>query len=163
MLGNGSSSSSRPPPRTDKPAPPLPAQALRPNDRYDSRPHESSYGGSRLPDPRYGDHGGGGGGSVGHSPRYDSRLQDPRQEPRFSEYGSPPPQNYGFGRGGPPPSQSHGRPPVVNRPPPTPAPPKDANDRDALWPLFKAVDKDGMLRMEALKLYSSLSARLTME
>lgn len=147
ILGSGNSSSSQRPPRTDKPAPPLPSQALRPNDRYDSRPHDGGHGSSgssprydsRPPDPRYGS----GGGSAGHSPRYDSRP-DPRADQRYNDYGSPPPQNYGYGRGGPPPHQSHGRPPVSNRPPPTPAPPRDANDRDALWPLFKAVDKDGM-------------------
>jgi hypothetical protein len=144
ILGSSHSSSQPPRARTDKPAPPLPSQALRPNDRYDSRPHDG-YGSSgnsprydsRPQDPRYG------GGSAGHSPRYDSRP-DPRADARYNNAVSPPPQNYGYGRGGPPPPQNHGRPPV-NRPPPTPAPPRDANDRDALWPLFKAVDKDGKL------------------
>jgi hypothetical protein len=31
---------------------------------------------------------------------------------------------------------------VAQRPPPTPAPPRDGNDREALWRLFGAVDKD---------------------
>jgi hypothetical protein len=40
----------------------------------------------------------------------------------------------------PPPVQN--RPPPVSRPPPSPAPPNGADP--ALWPLFKAVDKDGI-------------------
>lgn len=44
-------------------------------------------------------------------------------------YGRPPPGN--------------NRPPPASRPPPTPAPPNGADP--ALWPLFKAVDKDGKL------------------
>jgi len=46
--------------------------------------------------------------------------------------GSPPPGAYGVGRG---------RPLSASRPPPSPAPPAGADP--TLWPLFKAVDKDG--------------------
>jgi hypothetical protein len=142
MLNQGSSSSSRPP--RDKPPPPLPQQSLRPqDDRYSQQnrpPSQGSYGSGntspRFGDPRYN-------GGRQPSPTYGAAGRaDPRMDPRF-DLGSPPPQSYGYGRGGPPPGQHHGRPPVVNRPPPTPAPPRDGNDRDALWPLFKAVDKDG--------------------
>ncbi len=36
----------------------------------------------------------------------------------------------------------HGRPPNPNYRPPTVAP-RDGNDREALWPMFRSVDKDG--------------------
>lgn len=161
MMGNPSSAPSQPPPRvrTDKPPPPLPSQALRPDDRYNNRTPSGGSGGyggsSGSPrygtDPRYNE--------AAHSPRYDaSRPEgrpDPRADPRFADYGSPPPQTYGYGRGGPAPPQTHNRPAVVNRPPPTPAP-RDANDRDALWPIFKAVDKDGTYYPSALLKVSHL-------
>ncbi len=57
--------------------------------------------------------------------------------PAMQAYGSPPPQNYGFGP--PPPAQSR---PPVQRPPATPAAPRNANDRDSLWRMFCAVDKN---------------------
>ncbi|KAF2421007.1 EF-hand [Tothia fuscella] len=144
---NPSSSSSSQAPRP-KPPPSLSSQALRPgDDRYaqQNRPPPGGGYGSGPNSPRYGDPRYNNGGRQ-PSPTYASSgpgaRPDPRADPRF-DLGSPPPQSYGYGRGGPPPSQHHGRPPVVNRPPPTPAPPRDGNDRDALWPLFKAVDKDG--------------------
>ncbi|KIW04050.1 uncharacterized protein PV09_04869 [Verruconis gallopava] len=157
ILASGSSASQPPRPRVEKPVPPLPSQSLRPDDRYShSRPSSGGYGSSASsprydgrPDPRYGSSG------VAHSPRYDSRP-DPRVDPRYSDLGSPPPQNYGYGRQGPPPPQNHGRAPVTNRPPPTPAPPRDANDRDALWPLFKAVDKDNSGQLTEMELQRAL-------
>jgi len=66
--------------------------------------------------------------------------------------------NYGAGRLGPPPA-SHGRPPSNNRPPSasmTPVPPRDANDRDALWPLFKAVDRDQSGQLSEAELQNAL-------
>lgn len=96
---------------------------------------------SKRPDDRYGGGGRGGGG-------YDSRpapgtYQHDARYRHDGHYGvgSPPPANYGHG---PPPQGYHGRPPIAaqSRPPPTPAPPRDGNDRDALWRLFGAVDKD---------------------
>lgn len=98
-------------------------------------------------------------------PRYDGRP--PANAPRYSDspnpryndgptaYGSPPPQNYGHGRLGPPPS-SHGRPPPSNRPPSASAPPRDANDRDALWPMFKAVDRDNSGQLSEAELQNAL-------
>ncbi|KAF2750977.1 EF-hand [Sporormia fimetaria CBS 119925] len=118
-------------PDYNKPAPALPASS-RPleHGRVGSgRASASSYD-SRPPPGAYND------------ARYDTQAQSPRyqQDPHRDRYGSPPPTNYG--RGPPPPQGSHNRPPVANRPPPTPAPPRDPNDRDALWKLFGAVDKD---------------------
>jgi hypothetical protein len=144
MMSQNHPAAARPPrttsarPDYNKPPPATPSQ------RYDPRP-----------DDRYG--GGGRGAGVGggydsrpppgayHDSRYDSRY-DARQDHRQDTHhgvGSPPPANYGQG---PPPQGYHGRPPIAqqSRPPPTPAPPRDANDREALWRLFGAVDKDSM-------------------
>jgi hypothetical protein len=66
---------------------------------------------------------------------------------------SPLPQSYGYDgrrdhdRPAPPGQGAHGRPPISNYrtpPTPTPMPPRDGNDRDALWPMFRQVDKDGV-------------------
>ena len=38
----------------------------------------------------------------------------------------------------------------------TPAPPRDANDRDALWPLFKAVDRDQSGQLSEAELQNAL-------
>lgn len=152
MSHQGQVAASRPPrtssarPDYNKPSPAVPSQ------RYDSRPDDRYNGGGGGGGGR-----GGGGGYESRPPpgayqdsRYDGRAQDPRfdsrQEPRRDErfgVGSPPPANYGHG---PPPQGSHGRPQLAqqSRPPPTPAPPRDANDREALWRLFVAVDKDSM-------------------
>ncbi|KAI1532707.1 FRQ1 Ca2+-binding protein EF-Hand superfamily [Pyrenophora tritici-repentis] len=142
MSQNSPASATRPPrtssarPEYNKPPPALPSQ------RYDARPDE-----------RYG--GGGGRGAVGGVGGYESRpppgaFNDPRYENRYDSrmdnklgVGSPPPANYGHG---PPPQGYHGRPQLAqqSRPPPTPAPslPRDGNDREALWRLFGAVDKN---------------------
>ncbi|KAF2013133.1 EF-hand [Aaosphaeria arxii CBS 175.79] len=117
----------------NKPAPPVPS-GLRPNDGY-GRPPTGGYN-----DPRY--------DGRQPSPRYDQ----PRHDPHYNSYGSPPPQNYGHG---PPPQGYHNR-PVAQRPPPTPAPPRDANDRDALWKLFGAVDKDGSGNLTEAELRTAL-------
>ncbi|KAL1603579.1 hypothetical protein SLS60_005167 [Paraconiothyrium brasiliense] len=98
---------------------------------YDSRPPPGAYG---APDPRYDDR-----------PRYDAlprRDQHslPQRDPRHDGYGSPPPQNYGHGPA--PAGFHHGRPPIQQRPPPTPAPPRDGNDTVALRRLFDQVDRD---------------------
>ncbi|CAI6331550.1 unnamed protein product [Periconia digitata] len=117
-------------PDYNKPPPSAPSrQELRPNDRYaggpatyESRPPPGAYQESRYENR-----------ANAASPRYDQV----RHDSRLDGYGSPPPQtNYGQG-----PPLHHNRPPV-QRPPPTPAPPRDGNDRDALWRLFGAVDKD---------------------
>lgn len=68
---------------------------------------------------------------------------------------SPPPQSYGYQSTGPPPKDHHNRPP--QQPPATPAaPPRDANDRDSLWPLFKAVDKDQSGALDERELRTAL-------
>lgn len=142
MLSQGNPPLSRPPrtssarPDYNKPPPALPSgrSDLRPNDSYGRGSGSGGYD-SRPPPGAYND------------PRYDGRQHSPRHDPRYdNSYGSPPPQNYGQA---PPPQGYHGRPPIANRPPPTPAPPRDANDRDALWRLFGAVDKDSMLDFPA--------------
>ncbi|KAK7613271.1 hypothetical protein JOL62DRAFT_406573 [Phyllosticta paracitricarpa] len=98
---------------------------------YDGR-HSPRYGGGGAPSPAHGH-----GGSLGG-------------------YASPPPQNYGAA---PAPSNfQHGRPPLGShaRPPTTPAPPRDANDRDALWRLFGAVDKNRSGQLSERELGSAL-------
>lgn len=73
--------------------------------------------------------------------------------PRRDAYGSPPPPA-SYGQGGPPPPNFHNRPPLPDQQrPPTTAPPRDANDRDSLWPLFLQVDKGrtGQLSEEELR------------
>jgi len=87
---------------------------------------------------------------VNYDPHGGRRLSPQMQPPAnygYNTTGSPPP---GHGVGSPPPS-SYGRPPpvqtrppqqAISRPPPSPAPPNGADP--TLWPLFKAVDKDGM-------------------
>ncbi|KAF2459975.1 hypothetical protein BDY21DRAFT_337042 [Lineolata rhizophorae] len=135
-------SASRPPRMSSKPGP----------------PHAGSggyYGDGRQPSPRYDERPGPGGGR--YDARYDAgRYGDrppPPPNPRYHGLGSPPPQSYGAG---PPPQGYHGRPPVSNRPPPTPAPPRDGNDRDALWPIFRAVDKDGTHQLTERELGTAL-------
>ncbi|KAH8648965.1 hypothetical protein BGZ60DRAFT_422699 [Tricladium varicosporioides] len=108
-------------------------------------------------------------------PRPDQHRPDPRydQRPSGGKRLSPqmqPPANYGYGAS--PPSSSHGytspppgaynsrppqnnqRPPPLSRPPPSPAPPNGADP--ALWPLFKAVDKDGSGQLTEKELRSAL-------
>ncbi|KAF2146425.1 uncharacterized protein K452DRAFT_262187 [Aplosporella prunicola CBS 121167] len=117
---------------------------------YASKPQPPSPHGAYgrpAPDP-YGRHG-----------SYDTgRQHSPRPPPNssfaHSGYGSPPPQNYGAA---PPPSSfNHGRPPLSPhaRPPVSSTPaPRDPNDRDALWRLFGAVDKNqtGQLSFDELR------------
>ena len=145
----------RPPPPgaygSSSPAPPAP--------NYNNQP---SYGGSQG-----GSYNGGGYNDYNRvnspaynnqPPRHGSQPPPPQnnysqnQPPNRSTFGSPPPANYN--QPGAPPSQYHNRPPIPeqNRPP-TVAPPKDQNDRDALWPLFLQVDKDrsGQLSEEELR------------
>ena len=139
-------------PDYNKPPPPVP------NQRYDTRPDDRYGGGGGR---GAGGGGGGGGGYDSRPPpgayndaRYDSRY-DSRQDNRMG-LGSPPPANYGHG---PPPQGYHGRPQLAqqSRPPPTPAPaaPRDGNDREALWRLFGAVDKDSMPCLPSVKLTSN--------
>jgi hypothetical protein len=130
---------SKPSPATPNLRNDLPSQRndYRADDRYGARPAPATYD-SRPPpgafqDSRY--------DARPDNSRYDARP-DHRRDDRHG-VGSPPPANYGQG---PPPQGYHGRPPIAQqaRPPPTPAPPRDANDREALWRLFGAVDKDSM-------------------
>ncbi|KAI9701676.1 MAG: hypothetical protein M1820_006447 [Bogoriella megaspora] len=130
-------------PYATKPPPPAPIQQLRPSsdDRYNRHSSSPSYEdpNRRQPNlpPRY----------STSSPSYSSP-----QPPRPQSYSNPPPpSNYGYTSPPPPadygqgprPTGYHNRPPVSHRPPSTPAPPpKDGNDRDSLWPIFQAVDKD---------------------
>ncbi|MCJ1225537.1 hypothetical protein MMC12_002186, partial [Toensbergia leucococca] len=66
----------------------------------------------------------------------------------------PPPQNYGFG---PPPQHHHGRSPPQSRPPGTPVPSGSKSATDAsLFPLFKAVDKDGSGQLSERELGAAL-------
>jgi hypothetical protein len=146
--GQGQGQAQRPPrtssarPDYNKPAPSVPnqrsdlpsqRQEYRQDDRYAPRP--STY--ETRPPP----------GAFQQEARYEGRASDARYDTSRPDtrygVGSPPPANYGHG---PPPQGYHGRPPIAQqaRPPPTPAPaaPRDGNDREALWRLFGAVDKD---------------------
>ncbi|PSN60848.1 EF-hand [Corynespora cassiicola Philippines] len=128
-------------PDYNKPAPTPPsAYGARPSGGYDARPPPGAFN-----DPRYHDPTAGGRTA---SPRYDHG-----RDPRYDGYGSPPPQNYGQG---PPPQGYHNRPPVQSRPPATPAPPRDGNDREALWRLFGAVDKDRSGQLTEAELRNAL-------
>jgi hypothetical protein len=136
-----------PPPKPQPPLPPQQQQHSPPGPRYDQRrddryndpppprrddPRRPPSSGTRPPS-------GGGGGGRGGAADYGRAG--------MAGIGSPPPGNYGYERTGPPPGGAHGRPPTSVRPPPTPAPgmpgaPRDGNDREALWPMFKTVDRD---------------------
>lgn len=158
MMSHGQqypAAASRPPrissarPDYNKPSPATPSQRsdlpsqrndYRTDDRYGGRPapapatYDSRPPPGAFQDSRY--------DARPDTSRYDSRP-DHRRDDRHG-VGSPPPASYGQG---PPPQGYHGRPPIAQqaRPPPTPAPPRDGNDREALWRLFGAVDKDSML------------------
>ena len=129
--------SSRPDPYANKPQPPPP---------HHQHPHQQAPGAwvddghgrrkssnSSAPPPP--------GGAQGPHNGYGSRPTPPPPASGRNRYGSPPPQNYGTG---PPPQGYHGRPAVPNRAPAaSPGPPRQGGDRDSLWPIFQAVDKDG--------------------
>ena len=66
---------------------------------------------------------------------------------------TPPPQNYG---GGAPPQVPHGRSPPLSRPPPTPAPARKSASDASLFPLFKAVDKNGTGQLSEKELRAAL-------
>lgn len=94
------------------------------------------------------------------SPRPDPYRQQQQQQhqnfnqapprPHQQQYQSPPPGAYSS----PPPGQYGQRPPPVSRPPPTPAPGPGVDP--ALFPLFKAVDKDGGYFLDLLYLLKLL-------
>ncbi|KAG0638622.1 hypothetical protein HOY80DRAFT_147945 [Tuber brumale] len=94
----------------------------------------------------------GGGGAKPMSPRPDPY----RQQQGHQGYNQPPPgrpQQFQS----PPPGQFGGagqRPPPVSRPPPTPAPAQGVDP--TLFPLFKAVDKDGSGQLSEKELRAAL-------
>lgn len=104
---------------------------------YENRPPPARPTGN----PSYGNQG------KPMSPHPDYRQQQQQQQhqnfnqgpprPHQQQFQSPPPGAYSS----PPPGQYGQRPPPVSRPPPTPAPGPGVDP--ALFPLFKAVDKDG--------------------
>ena len=176
MLNKPSSSTPQPgrnhsssnPANYNKPQPPPPNA----NSAYGNRPPPPGAYGSSSPAPpanyNYSQNQGGGGYNDynrvnsprydNNPPRYGSQPPPPQpanysnQPPNRNAFGSPPPQNYN--QPGAPPANYHNRPPIPeNQRPPTVAPPKDPNDRDALWPLFLQVDKDrsGQLSEEELR------------
>ncbi|KAI5798832.1 hypothetical protein EDC01DRAFT_649417 [Geopyxis carbonaria] len=98
------------------------------------------------------------------SPRPDTYSQHGSPQPG---YGRPTPQGFGGHQQGPPqnayaspppPGSGPGgygqRPPPNSRPPPTPAPPQGADPQ--LYPLFKAVDKDGSGQLSEKELRAAL-------
>ncbi|KAF2088143.1 EF-hand [Saccharata proteae CBS 121410] len=131
---------------TSKPVPPPPndrynGPSARPADPYAQRPPPGAFN-----DP-YNHRG---------PPQQQSRY-DPRYDNGYGIH-SPPPSNYGHAA--PPANFQHGRPPLGShaQPPPTPAPapPRDGNDREALWRLFGAVDKNGTGQLSEAELGSAL-------
>ncbi|KAI5840599.1 hypothetical protein BZA05DRAFT_460597 [Tricharina praecox] len=108
---------------------------------------QQGYGQQQHPQQQQQQYGGGGGGVPGRgpSPGYS-------QAPPHNQFASPPPPN---AFASPPPPQGYGqRPPPVSRPPPTPAPPGGPDP--ALFPLFKAVDKDGSGQLSEKELRAAL-------
>jgi Ca2+-binding EF-hand superfamily protein len=104
----------------------------------------------------------GGGGYNQHPPPQQHYSSPPPQQGHYSSsppqqghYSSPPPQQGHYTS--PPLQQGYGqgqRPPPVSRPPPTPAPPAGADP--TLYPLFKAVDKDGSGQLSEKELRAAL-------
>ncbi|KAF7846080.1 hypothetical protein BT93_L5316 [Corymbia citriodora subsp. variegata] len=143
----------------NKPPPPAPVQTMRPDDRY-GRPAAAGYKSPVAQQFQY--------DNRPPPSRYDNypppqQQQQQQQGPRYSQAPAPPPRNNytpsappaNYGQG-PPPSAYHNRPPIPqSQRPPTvaPGPPRDGNDRDALWPLFCQVDKDrsGQLSESSLR------------
>nr|POE49576.1 programmed cell death protein 6 [Quercus suber]POF20076.1 programmed cell death protein 6 [Quercus suber] len=165
------------------PPPPQPMQNTRPqqDDRYGGRPgpgqyqSPGGYGSSGGPPPAqqgsqgYYDQAPGRSSSQRHD-RYDPNPQSPRYgqgqggqsqqapppPPRNNYASPPPPQSYGQG---PPPQGYHNRPPIPDsqRPPTAaPPPPRDGNDREALWPLFLQVDTDRSGELDETELRRAL-------
>lgn len=143
-------------PRTDdRYGRPTPPGAYHSASNSQSSYHSTSYDARPAPAPRY--------DNYSHQPvqpdrhRYSNaqqQAQPPPALPARNPYASPPPPaTYGSG---PRPSEYHNRPPIpaAQRPPTVPPPAaRDGNDRDALWPLFMAVDADrsGQLSESSLR------------
>ncbi|KAG9734376.1 EF-hand, partial [Aureobasidium melanogenum] len=92
----------------------------------------------------------------GYGPSSGSAAGAGPPPPRNAFASPPPPANYGQG---PRPSGYHNRPPIPqNQRPPTVAPPQnpDPNSREALWPLFMAVDKERNGQLSESSLRSAL-------
>lgn len=125
--------------------PPPQNQGYSNNQSYGHHPPSGYNDYNRVSSPRY---------ESNTSPRYNQQAPPPQTTqqqyggysqqqqappPRNTYASPPPPSNYGNTA----PPQYHNRPPIpTEQRPPTVAPPRDANDRDALWPLFLQVDKD---------------------
>ncbi|CAG8954224.1 hypothetical protein HYFRA_00005844 [Hymenoscyphus fraxineus] len=152
-----------------KSTPTAPSHSPKPlsqHSRHPSQPHHSSAQ------------------EAAHAQQYGNKPQPPLPDPRQAGGRRLSPQmapqgNYGYGGSGSPPGSSHSshggygsnppasgygaaapsygaqaqRPPV-SRPPPSPAPPNGADP--ALWPLFKAVDKDGSGQLTEKELRAAL-------
>ena len=122
--------SSRPDPYANKPQPPPPHHQQAPGSWVDDGHGRRKSSNASVPP----------GGAHGSYNGHGNRPAPPPAQGR-QNHGSPPPQNYGYG---PPPQGYHGRPAVPNRvPAASPGPPGQGGDRDSLWPIFHAVDKDG--------------------
>lgn len=92
----------------------------------------------------------------GYGPSAGSAASGAPPPPRNAFASPPPPANYGQG---PRPSGYHNRPPIPQaQRPPTVAPPQnpDPNSREALWPLFMAVDKERNGQLSESSLRSAL-------
>ncbi|PUU82520.1 hypothetical protein B9Z19DRAFT_1099095 [Tuber borchii] len=109
---------------------------------YDNRPPPN-----RLP-PAGANYGGGGAKPMSPRPDPYRQQQGYNQPPpgRPQQYQTPPPGQFGGHIGQ--------RPPPASRPPPTPAPPQGVDP--TLFPLFKAVDKDGSGQLSEKELRAAL-------
>ncbi|KAI9811325.1 MAG: hypothetical protein M1827_005484 [Pycnora praestabilis] len=122
-------------------------------DHYRDRPPPSQ---NQYPQAHTGSYGRSSGSYNGGPQGYDSASGETRYNSNnsISSYGQSPPQsNYGFGH---PPLEYHNRPPTMSRPPPTPAPGATAGTDLALFPLFKAVDREGNGQLTEAELRSAL-------
>lgn len=115
--------------------------------RYDQYSQSQRYGGQGQGQGQYNQQGG-----------YGSQNPPPPRQ-SSNNYGMtspPPPASYGQG---PPPQGYHNRPPIPDhqRPPTTaPPPPRDGNDRDALWRIYLQVDKNRTGQLSEAELQRAL-------
>ncbi|KAK4499407.1 hypothetical protein PRZ48_009921 [Zasmidium cellare] len=115
--------------------------------RYDQYSQSQRYGGQgQQGQGQYNQQGGYGGQGGAPPPRQSSA--------NYGMTSPPPPANYGQG---PPPQGYHNRPPIPDHQrPPTTAPPRDGNDRDALWSTFLQVDKNRTGQLSEAELQRAL-------
>ncbi|GAB7341513.1 hypothetical protein MBLNU457_7732t1 [Dothideomycetes sp. NU457] len=123
----------------NRPPPPAPVQGLRHDDRYSQAP-PSKY--NQAPPSNY--------NQPPPQPNRYSSSQPPAPPSRDNYASPPPPSSYGTG---PRPAPPASRPTIPQSQRPPTAAPRNPSDRDSLWPLFIAVDRDrtGQLSEDSLR------------